>query len=214
MAFWQELRQNSGLADDPHWRRFVIRWSLVSLLLISVAAFCSYGFYQFDEHYQVVEFAGYKLGKTPQNELAWEYRDSNSTWLQPAMYYVAAKALLGLGVENPFTLAKAFRAISGLFGWLAVVSLMLSANVLFGPGRRRWLAVMLLALWWLIPYLVVRTSAESLSGDFFTLGVAVLLLGLTAEESTAQDLSEQASQTRLARGRRRFSSAAMLAIRN
>jgi GPI mannosyltransferase 3 len=205
MALWQQLRRNSGLADDPNWRRLFVRWSLVSLLLIGVAAYSSYGFFQFDEHYQVVEFAGYKLGKTPQNELAWEFRAQIRPWLQPAMYYAAAKALIGLGVENPFTLATAFRAISGLFGWLAVTSLMLSANVLFGAGRRRRFAVMLLALLWLIPYLAARTSGESLSGDFFTLGVAVLLLGSTAAESTGQE--EQAATFR---SRRSFSSATAL----
>ena len=73
MGLWNLVRSNSGL-DDTHWRRFVVRWSVVSLLLIAVAAYNSYGFFQFDEHYQVVEFTGYKLGKTPESELAWEYR--------------------------------------------------------------------------------------------------------------------------------------------
>jgi GPI mannosyltransferase 3 len=185
MALWQDVRRNSGLADDPNWRRFVFRWSLVSLLLIGLAAYNSYGFYQFDEHYQVIELVSYKLGKTPQNELAWEFRAQIRPWLQPAMYYAAAKALIGMGVENPFTLATAFRAISGMIGWLAVTSMMLTANVLFGAGRGRRLAVMLLALLWLIPYLAVRTSSESLSGDFFTFGVAALLLGSTVQEGQA-----------------------------
>jgi phosphatidylinositol glycan class B len=206
-TFWQAVRRNSGLADDSNWRRFVVRWSLVSLLLIGVAAYNSYGFFKFDEHYQVVEFVGYKLGKTPENQLAWEYRAQIRPWLQPAMYYAAAKAMIGLGVENPFTLATGFRAISGLFGWLAITSLMLSANVLFGPGRRRRLAVMLLALMWLIPYLAVRTSAESLSGDFLTLGVAVLLLGSTAEESNG---GESTDSRNTAASRRRLSPAAAL----
>ncbi len=187
MALWQTFRTNSGLADDPQWRRLVVRWSAVSLLLIGLAAYNSYGFYQFDEHYQVVEFAGLKLGKTPESELAWEYRAAIRPWLQPGLYYIAAKALIAIGVENPFTLATAFRAMSGLFGWLAVVSMMLSANVLFGAGRRRRLAVMLLAGLWLVPYLAVRTSGESLSGDFLAIGIAILLLGSTADESQPDD---------------------------
>jgi phosphatidylinositol glycan class B len=200
VALWQNVRLNSGLADDPAWRRFVIRWSLVSLLLIGLAAYNSYGFYQFDEHYQVIELVGYKLGKTPQTELTWEFHDQIRPWLQPAIYYAEAKALIGLGVENPFTLATAFRAISGLIGWLAVTSLMLTANVLFGAGRGRRLAVMLLAMLWLIPYLAVRTSSESLSSDFFTFGVAALLLGSTVRER----------QTATDRNRRSFSPGAAL----
>ena len=200
MALWQTIRSNSGLADDTAWRRLVVRWSAVSLLLIGLAAYFSYGFYQFDEHYQVVEFAGFKLGKTPESELAWEYRAEIRPWLQPGMYYVAAKGLTAIGVENPFMLATAFRAISGLFGWSAVVALMLSANVLFGAGRRRRLAVVLLATLWLIPYLAVRTSGESLGGDFLAIGIAALLLGSTADERQPSDV----------RNRRRFLPAAAL----
>jgi len=198
MSIWQNLRRNSGLADDPAWRRFVVRWSLVSLLLIAIAAYNSYGFYQFDEHYQVVELVGYKLGKTPASELAWEFRAQIRPWLQPGMYYVAAKALIAVGVENPFKLATAFRAISGLFGWLAIGSLMLSANVFFGAGQARRLAVILLATLWLIPYLAVRTSGESLSSDFLAFGIALLVLGSTASTS---DESQGATR----RGLRNFS---------
>jgi phosphatidylinositol glycan class B len=177
----QNVRRNSGL-ESPHWRRFVVRWSVVSLLLIALAAHNSYGYYQFDEHYSVVEFVGFKLGRTPEAELPWEYRAQIRPWLQPGMYYVAAKALTAVGVKNPFTLSFAFRLISGLIGWLAVVSMMASASVLFGAGRLRRLAVVLLATLWLIPYLAVRTSGESLSGSFLALGAAALLLGSSAEE--------------------------------
>ena len=116
------------------------------------------------------------------------------------MYYVAAKALMAVGVENPFILATAFRAISGLTAWAAIVALMLSANVLFGPGRARRLAVVLLATLCVLPYLAVRTSGESLSASFLALGVAMLVLGSTAEGSAASFES----------ARRRFSPTAML----
>ncbi len=46
----------------------------MSLVLIAIAAYFSYGFFQFDEHYQVVELVGLKLGKTPKTELPWEFR--------------------------------------------------------------------------------------------------------------------------------------------
>lgn len=191
MGIWERIRTNSGL-DDPRWRRYVARWSLVSLLLIALAAHSSYGYFQFDEHYSVVEFVGYKLGKTPASELPWEFRAQIRPWLQPGMYYLAAKALTAAGVENPFLLSLAFRAISGMIGWLAIVSMMLSANMLFGAGRARRMAVVLLATLWLIPYLSVRTSGESLAGSFFALGIAALLLGSTAEkESEAFGLGQR-----------------------
>ena len=177
MSFLANLRQNSGLQADPAWRKHVVRWSLVSLLLISLAAYSSYGFFQFDEHYQIVEFVSYKLGRTPGVDLPWEFREQLRPWLQPAVYYGVAKALMSVGIHNPFTLAIAFRGISGLIGWTAITALMIAAGSLSGGDQRRRAAVILLALLWLIPYLAVRTSSESLSGDFLTLGVVALVLG-------------------------------------
>ena len=59
---------------------------------------------------------------------------------------------------------------------------MLAAGVLFPDDRRRRPAVILLALLWLIPYLAVRTSEESLGGSFLTLGFAIVLLGSSEAE--------------------------------
>jgi phosphatidylinositol glycan class B len=180
MAIWQNLKQNSGLRADPLWRRFVTRWSLISLLLIGLVCHFSYDFFQFDEYYQITEFVSYKLGKTPEAQMAWEYHAQLRPWLQPAIYYVAARGLIGLGIENPFTLAEVFRLMSGLCAWMALVSLMLTANVLFGDDHRRRPAVVLLAGLFLLPYLAARTSSESLSGDMFSIGFSTLLLGSVA----------------------------------
>jgi phosphatidylinositol glycan class B len=217
MSFWENVKSNSGWADDPEWRRLVIRWSAVSLLLIGVAAWFSYGFFQWDEYYQVTEFVSHKLGKTPTADLAWEYHAQIRPWMQPAIYYVVARAAMFLGVENPFTLAFIFRALTGLCGWVAIVSMMLSARVFFADRRTRRLAVIILALLWLIPYLAVRTSSESLSGDFFTLGVAVLVLGssCTLDQSSrhipcaAASYGTRSVPTTLTFARRRFPIAAL-----
>ena len=179
-SLWQNLRTNSGLADDPEWRRFVGRWAGISLLLIAVSCWFSYGFFQFDEYYQITEFVSYKLGKTPPGELAWEFHQQIRPWTQPSIYYAAARGAMAVGIENPFTLSLFFRAISGFFGWAAIVSMMLTARVLFADRGVRRMAVITLALLWMIPYLAVRTSSESLSGDFFAIGFAMLLLGSSA----------------------------------
>ena len=67
--------------------------------------------------------------------------------------------------------------MSGLLGWTAVVSMMLSARVFLSDRGQRRAAVIILALLWLVPYLAVRTSSESASGALLAIGVAVLALG-------------------------------------
>ncbi len=181
MTFWSNVKLNGGFTGDPDWRRCVAKWAAVSLLLISVAAWFSYGFYHLDEYYQILEFTSFKLGKTPAAELAWEYHRQSRPWMQPAIYFGIAKAAMLVGIESPFKLALLFRAFDGLCCWGAVVSLMLVANVFFRERQQRRAAVMVLALMWLIPYLAVRTSCESLSCDFLSLGLAALVFGSLAE---------------------------------
>ena len=148
----------------------------LALLLILVAAFRSEGFFAADEQFQVLEFAGAKLGLTPESALPWEYQCRMRPWLQPALYTLAARGLASLGVADPFAWAFAFRLFSGLVAWLGVVGLAFcSERWLSDPAARR-LAVRALALSYFVPYLAVRTSAESLSTSCLVLAVCLVVL--------------------------------------
>jgi hypothetical protein len=82
-----------SVADEREERRFLATWMAIGLLLILVAAVRSEGFHHPDEHFQVLEFAGAKLGLTPWSALAWEYRDQMRPWLQAALYTLGARGL-------------------------------------------------------------------------------------------------------------------------
>ena len=110
MSFWSNAKINCGLSADPSWRRCVATWAGVSLFLIAVAAYFSYGYYHLDEYYQIIEFTSFKLGKTPAAELAWEYHRLSRPWMQPAIYFVppGRKPQCTVGIENPFKLGQYF----------------------------------------------------------------------------------------------------------
>ena len=55
---------------------------LVSAIYI-ITAFFSVGYHQLDEHYQILEFANYKLGLTYPGYLAWEFDAHIRPSLQP-----------------------------------------------------------------------------------------------------------------------------------
>ena len=157
-------------------RRFLARWMALGLLLILVAAVRSVGFHNADEHFQALEFAGAKLGRTPWSALPWEYSFRMRPWLQPALYTLGARGLTALGIEDPFAWAFAFRLFSGLLAWLGLVGLAVcSGRWLAEPSARR-LAIRALVLTYFVPYLAVRTSAESLSTSCVVL--ALCLIGL------------------------------------
>jgi len=163
--------RGGGLADAA----LVRRWAIVGLVLIVVAAFRSEGHYRADEHFQTIEFASFKLGRTPVEALPWEYRAQIRSWLQPGLYVVLARAAGAVGVTDPFRLALVFRLFSGLLLWLALVSLTRSFGMLLpGPAQRRWAVPLTWLAFW-TPFLAVRTSSESLSASLTVLAVVALV---------------------------------------
>jgi GPI mannosyltransferase 3 len=166
---------------------FVRRWACLGLLLILVAAVRSEGPYRADEHFQTIEFASFKLGRTPAEALSWEYRAQLRSWLQPGLYVVLARAAGASGVCDPFRQALVFRLVSGLLMWVALVSLTRSFGILLpGPAQRRW-AVRLTWLAFWTPFVAVRTSSESLAASFTVMAV-VALARATPGRATAAHL--------------------------
>jgi phosphatidylinositol glycan class B len=169
------LLRRGGL-DDLSWRRFLARWLGASLVLILIAALRSDGFHHPDEYFQTLEFASAKLGRTPFQDLPWEYAYRMRSWLQPGLYYVVARGLGGLGVGDPFAWSFSFRLISGLLGWVSIAALALCVPHWLPENEQRRAAIRALSLGFFVPYLAVRTSSESLAGSCFILGMSLLVL--------------------------------------
>src|SRR5512137_2962889 len=124
---------------------------------LTVAAAClSDSVFQVDEHFQVVEFAGYKLGVTPPGELAWEFPARIRPWLQPGAYVLLARALRALGVESPFAVVRGYRIASGLLSWVALALLLLAVRHWFPSPRWRRAAYLSLTLPYFVPYPAAR----------------------------------------------------------
>jgi phosphatidylinositol glycan class B len=163
---------------------YVRRWSLIGLALILVAAFQSDGYHHPDEHFQTLEFASYKLGRTPAEALPWEFQAQMRPWLQPGLYFVLLRAAEALGLSDPFHQALLLRLTTGLIFWCALSSLT-GAAPLFLPGPAH--ARLMVRLTWLAfwtPYLAVRTSSESLSTSFTVFGVVVLAFAMLHRRSS------------------------------
>lgn len=148
---------------------------LTSLFLHLVAAYFSTGFHHYDEHFQILEFASYKLGITPVSELPWEFQSQIRPWFQPWLFYGLVKGLEIVGIENPFAQVTIFRFCLGVLGWCSLL-LMARCACRWFSGRDRVWVILLLSLLWFFPYQHVRTSSESLSGSLFFLGLGLMVL--------------------------------------
>ena len=71
-----------------------------------ITAFFSIGHLQSDEHFQVLEFAQYKLGKISATDLPWEFREKMRPSIQPWIAYSLIKLFHGIGLNNPFIIMK------------------------------------------------------------------------------------------------------------
>jgi phosphatidylinositol glycan class B len=162
--------------QDASWTRMFILCMSAALFLHLLAVTWSVGYYHTDEHFQILEFLNFKLGRSTGSELAIEFGAKMRPWLQPAMDYCVSRVLSKTGITNPFYWAWFFRLISGFLGWLSLVGLSILSYEWFDDAKLRKLALLLCATLWYLPALHARQSSESLSGSVFYLGVSLLFL--------------------------------------
>jgi GPI mannosyltransferase 3 len=177
VGLWQKdsPMEHSSASLSKSIRRLFFFCGWLSLLLFIATAIFSSGFHHYDEHYSILEFANYKLGKTPGAALPWEFRDKIRPWLQPAALWEIFQVSSRLGVEDPFVWAATSRILSALFGWMALWSLLwVTLSWITGDLLKK-VAIWTTTLLWFLPYLSARTSSESWGGSFFFLGLALLL---------------------------------------
>ncbi len=153
-----------------------LRRSLLILAGVTlVTAIFSDLFYFPDEHFQILEFMGYKLGVTPATDLPWEFGARIRPWLQPLIYFLIAKPLLLLGVSDRFVIVFILRLLTGLFSVAALAAFARAVlpTIQGEDGQRFFLRY--LPLFGFLPYLFVRTASETFSAAFFALAMAVAL---------------------------------------
>ncbi len=150
--------------------------ALAGLVLLLLQAWRSDGYYHPDEYFQTVELASFKLGLTPAHDLPWEFGERLRPFLQPAAYYGVARALKGLGAFEPGAALLAFRLLGALLGWAAVLLLWRALAPRLPDERSRGFLLAASLFAWYLPFVLVRTSGESISGSLLAIGLAAWLL--------------------------------------
>ena len=113
---------------NPDYRR--IYW--FGALIFIVTAWFSTGYNHFDEHFQVIEFAGLKLGLNAVSDLPWEYGYRMRPALQPFLVFLLYRSVAFFGLTDPFIIAFLVRLFSVS---IAFISIHLSLR-LFAPEFR------------------------------------------------------------------------------
>ena len=150
------------------------RLLLIAVVVHLLAVWFSLGHYHADEHYQILEFAGVKLGLVQAEQLVWEYPSQIRSGFQPFIVWMVAKLSIFLGIHSPYTWTFILRLLSALVSLVAVVVFFQSCrHDLRGKNCQRWALAAMLLLWPLVFY-NVRFSSEGWMSSFLLMGMAFL----------------------------------------
>ena len=146
--------------------------SLVLIYLIS--SYNSTGYFHGDEHYQTIEFAGYKLGTHTIDNLAWEFKEKMRPTLQATIAFVILKTFHFLGINNPYTQMFLIRLLTGILA-LMIISFFVKQTLSQFDTKTKNLYLFLTYFLWYVPFLSVRFSSENWSGILFLWALAYYL---------------------------------------
>ncbi len=149
-------------------------WYLVFVLaafLYGLTAYKSVGYYHPDEQYQLIEFAGIKLGTHAIDEVAWEYNAKIRPALQPTLCYLVFRVAAFFKITDPFLLAFLLRLLTAAFTLLVLTVFIQNTRHWFRPALQRPYILLSYFLWFGL-YLGVRFSSETWAGLSFMLALA------------------------------------------
>ncbi len=136
---------------------------LLWVFLYSAGAWFSTGFHHFDEHFQIIEFARYKMGFNTAAELTWEFHEQMRPALQPALACGGLALMEAVGLHDPFHQMFLFRWLTALLSLgAAVLFYNKMAPALTDENHRKWFWYLNLGLWFLV-YSRLRFSSEAWS---------------------------------------------------
>jgi phosphatidylinositol glycan class B len=147
---------------------------IASAIVLILASVFSNGYFNPDEHFQILEFAGLKLNLNVAANLPWEYHYEMRSVIQPSIVVLLFRLFNLTGINNPFIVAFVLRLMSAAMTFL-VMHLMYKAYIgeIKNPVLKRWYLLLSFLLWTLV-FIGVRFSSENWSGIFFLLAFSLM----------------------------------------
>jgi phosphatidylinositol glycan class B len=147
---------------------------ILALALYIVSAWFSTGYYHGDEHFQIIEFATYKIGITPAEELAWEFDARVRPAIQPFIAFLVIKLLQAMAIQDPYMQAFILRLLTALLAGFSIRFFTRSCSDMVRPEYHK--AYLFLSYFlWFLPFVNVRFSSETWSGIMLLNAISVLI---------------------------------------
>ena len=122
-----------------------------SFLLLMLAAFFSVGYYQADEHYQLLEFAGLKLHLNQAENLPWEYHEKMRATIQPIIAIIIYRISSCFSITSPFIVVLFLRIMSACLAFYSMLKFHQYMSLKITIEKlKRWFTFLSFLTWFLI----------------------------------------------------------------
>lgn len=148
---------------------------LIGFAVQIITSFTSIGYHNPDEHWQINEFAAFKLGLCDDTVMPWEHHRQARPITQPFIVYSVSKVMMALDCFDPFRVAFLLRFFSGILAWVATMLLIFQSRVLFKSENIYKWCLLAANFLWFIPYVHTRFQSENWAGIFMAFGVFCVL---------------------------------------
>lgn len=152
-----------------------------AILVYLFTAYNSHGFHHPDEHFQVLEFAGLKIGFNTESDLAWEYHAQIRPSAQPYLAQFLIRSAEFLHIDSPYNQARFIRMLTALFILFCLYFFTETVKAEIDNKLHPYLYLLTYFLFFM-PYMSVRFSSETMSTGFFLLGLSFILKNGTTDK--------------------------------
>ncbi len=146
----------------------------IAIIVHIICAWNSTAYIHPDEHFQLLEFANYKLGHTNSGNLAWEFDAKMRPGIQPFIAFVVIKVSSLFDINNPNQVSFFLRLLSAMIAFFVSLHLLKSITQKSITQLQN-VNLYLSLLCWSLVFLHVRFSSENWSAMFFTLAVSFVI---------------------------------------
>lgn len=154
----------------------VRKMALVVILIVYIlCAVNSRGFYHPDEHYQIIEFAGLKMGWNTGYDLPWEYDYQIRPTIQPWLAWLLFKGCVFFQIRDHFVLSALLRILTALFSIFAIIYFIRCFKSTVKTEYHFAFIFFSFCLWF-FPAINVRFSSETWGGLFLLIAVGGIQL--------------------------------------
>jgi hypothetical protein len=148
---------------------------IASAIAHVLTAWCSLGYHQLDEHFQILEMLDYHLGHTPREGLPIDFAQQVRPFFAIAPMYVIARGVQVFG-DSPIVLERVLRFVAAGLGFATTLALAARLRSELKTSRARVAGTAFLLLFWPILYTHARLSAEPWGSNAFYAGLLLLPL--------------------------------------